>query len=274
MAVESIRQIQVVAPIVAIKEDAHRKIMSYAALCEDEISALGTVVVSHNKITITDVYLFDQTVSPSSTDLSSESISKFIYEYVKDDKDISNLKFWWHSHARMGVFWSGTDTATIERFSSAWMVSIVSNKNRDVLVRLDVFEPFRYTFDHIPLIIEYNTDIDPAIVDEINEKVRHSYYSAPASVVKNLFSPPPFLFGKPPIPESFGNDNNSFDSNRIGNSGHSVDNNVDIMGSADDRLIIRNRSKLVSKNSCITESVDENNIQDNGSVPDNLEWVG
>jgi hypothetical protein len=162
-----------VAPTIAIKEDVYRKLMTYARLCNNEISALGTVNIVNGVLLIDSVQLFDQTVSGTSTDLSSEDISKFLFECIKSGKNPESLKFWWHSHVNMGVFWSAIDTDTIDRFKSGWMISMVSNKRNEFKLRIDLFEPFRCTFDNLSLDIDYSsTDIDKIVMDEIRTKVR------------------------------------------------------------------------------------------------------
>lgn len=163
-------------PSIRIDESVYRKILGYVSLCPEEISALGTVTIRDDVICIDNIYLFDQVVSASSTDLSSEDISKFMYELLKIGKDTSTLKFWWHSHVNMGVFWSATDTGTIDRFNSGWLVSMVSNKQGEFKVRLDLFEPFRMTFDDLPISIDYSKlPYDPAIKSEIDVKVKSRY---------------------------------------------------------------------------------------------------
>jgi hypothetical protein len=163
-------------PDITIKDDVYRRLKAYADLCDNEISALGSVRIEENRILIEDVFLFDQVVTGSSTDISTTAIANFITDYIKKGKDPSVLKFWWHSHARMGVFWSGTDTGTIDRFSSDWMISMVSNKNGDIKVRVDVFEPFRMYMDDLPLLVEYDKSMNDAIRKEINQKVKTQYF--------------------------------------------------------------------------------------------------
>jgi hypothetical protein len=160
-------------PVISIKEDVYRKLMAYARLCDNEISALGTVNIVNGSLLIDSVQLFDQTVTGSSTDLSSEDISKFLFECVKSGKNPESLKFWWHSHVNMAAFWSATDNGTIDRFKSGWMISMVSNKRDEFKLRLDLFEPFRLTKDNLSLDIDYsNAELDKTVIHEIREKVR------------------------------------------------------------------------------------------------------
>lgn len=163
-------------PEIHISNEAFNKVHAYADLCNNEISALGSVVITNGIILIEDVYLFDQIVTGSSTELSQESVANFICEYIKMGKDPANLKFWWHSHVNMNVFWSGTDTATIERFApSDWFISMVSNKRGEYKIRLDIHNPLRLVFDDIPLIRECDKSNYKDIRSEIDKKVKCDY---------------------------------------------------------------------------------------------------
>jgi hypothetical protein len=165
-------------PVISISEHVYRKIRGFVSICPNEISALGSVSVHENHVLIDDIFLFDQVVSPGSTDLSSEAISKFLVEYIRSGKDPASLKFWWHSHANMGVFWSGVDTGTIDRFNSGWMISMVSNKAGESKLRMDIFDPFRLTMDNLPFSVDYtrlNGDLE--LKAEIDAKVKPRYSS-------------------------------------------------------------------------------------------------
>lgn len=142
-------------PTLYIKDDVYRRLMLYTDLCRYEISALGCVTRVGGTFVVDELHLLDQQVTAGSTDLSTDGVSTFLYEYVKAGKDPERIKFWWHSHAHMGAFWSGTDEATIERFNNMWMISMVSNKRGEYLARLDVFDPLRHTVE-LPMVVQYD----------------------------------------------------------------------------------------------------------------------
>jgi hypothetical protein len=168
-------------PKIIIKHQVYSKIRAYADLCHDEISALGTVKVFDNVVYIEDVFLFNQTVTPSTTEINQTDLAKFMYECIKKGGDPSSLKFWWHSHVNMEVFWSSTDSYTIEKFSKEWMVSIVSNKRDDFKVRLDIFSPIRICFDNLPYTIEYDKINCEQIKAEIAAKVHGPFFNGGVS---------------------------------------------------------------------------------------------
>ena len=186
-------------PKIVIKHQVYNKIRAYADLCNNEISALGTVRVYDNTIYINNIFLFNQKVNGTTTEICQNDLSKFIYQCVKEDIDPSSLKLWWHSHVNMDVFWSPTDQNTIGKFSKEWMVSIVSNKQDKFKVRLDIFSPIRITLDDLPFTVEYNKVNNDAIQAEINEKVQYSSFFSDFVGGRESF------FGKdnPAYPKSF-----------------------------------------------------------------------
>jgi hypothetical protein len=152
---------------------------------------LGSVKFVNGIILIDDIFLFEQKVTGTSTDLSQEDISKFMCEYLKQGKDTYDLKFWWHSHVNMKVFWSGTDTSTIDRFSSDWLISMVSNKKGEFKLRVDIFEPFRLTIDDLPYNVEDHDKIYYATVKkEIDAKVKQFPFM---SEIRSMMAPNPQL---------------------------------------------------------------------------------
>jgi hypothetical protein len=185
-------------PTIHITESAYRKLRLYADICKDEISALGCVSHKNGDFLIHDIHLFEQAVTSGSTDMSPGDVSKFLYEYVRAGKNPEDLKFWWHSHATMGVFWSGIDEGTITRFNNGWMISMVSNKQGNHLVRLDIFDPLRLVLE-LPLEVTYDVtakDRDE-IAKEISEKVSTKFFGR---MMDNFMGD----FGRPPvIPHEF-----------------------------------------------------------------------
>jgi hypothetical protein len=112
---------------VYITPECRAQIMFYVNNTDIEISGLGRIQRdSLGNMVVTKVYLLDQENSAATTDLSEDAVSKCLFETRQDAGD---LNFWWHSHVNMGVFWSGTDMATIEQFGSkGYLLATVFNK--------------------------------------------------------------------------------------------------------------------------------------------------
>lgn len=157
---------------------AYTKLMSYVRNCDMEISGLGWCDFDKEIIYVNDIILLKQTVTGSTTDIDDDAQAKFLFEQTKNGR-IKDLCLWWHSHVDMACFWSSVDDATIERSkNSDFMVSIVANKNGDMLARLDIFKPARITIE-IPKekigICYQDVDIDKQCIEEIGELVISEY---------------------------------------------------------------------------------------------------
>ncbi|MHA1169635.1 MAG: hypothetical protein ACTSRU_17545 [Candidatus Hodarchaeales archaeon] len=86
------------------------------------------------------------------------------------------------SHAEMDIFWSATDDKCCEKLGGGdFTISIVANRNKKMLGRLDIYKPFPVTISGIDIKIEDEIvfDIPQDIQDEVDEKVsrRVTYYN-------------------------------------------------------------------------------------------------
>jgi len=163
-----------IPPKVYIGFEAKNKLDLYIACAEGEISGIGKVEKINGKFLITEVILLPQECSASSSDLDEKALDEFVLSEVESGRSVENLKLWWHSHASMGAFWSGTDTGTIEKFRNGWFISIVGNKSGEYKIRLDLFEPFRYVFDelHLETVFPPALELKAEVEAEIAEKVK------------------------------------------------------------------------------------------------------
>jgi len=157
---------------IKITRVAFKKLFTYPKLVSGEIGGLGIVRTNgKSEFTIHDILLFEQDVSGTHTELDESSVAKLIMQMMDEKKDPSELKLWWHSHANMKAYWSGTDHGTCDKFglTAPWYVSIVVNKEGNYRMRLDVFKPFRLTIDSLTL--EVVEDADDPFVDELRKEV-------------------------------------------------------------------------------------------------------
>ena len=132
---------------VRIDADAMERIWHWTDLAAGEFSCLGTVT---DDVIVGDVQLFDQICTAASTELDQEALAKFLVTHQQPER----VRAWIHSHGRLGVFWSQQDEACIDGLANeACLISIVVNKKREWKARIDVWQPFRLTFDDLPLEI-------------------------------------------------------------------------------------------------------------------------
>ena len=155
-----------------ISEKAFRKMSFYSKECDSEILGLLIIDKEENKLIVEDVILLEQEASYGSCELDEEKLAKFMFKYPKK---LGKIRGWWHSHAESGVFWSVTDENTIERLQKTmrYVLSIVTNKKGEILLRVDVKEP-KVTFDNISYHISFNKDnkFDKKLKKEIKRKVK------------------------------------------------------------------------------------------------------
>lgn len=116
--------------LVRIEGKTYAKIMHWIEKATGEVSGLGKVIVDGNEMLVTDAILLDQENTAASTELEADAITKAMYEMREVE---GHLNFWWHSHANMDVFWSGTDKDTILQLGEkGWVLASVFNKKREV----------------------------------------------------------------------------------------------------------------------------------------------
>jgi hypothetical protein len=122
---------------------AWQKLWLYISLARGEVGGLASVISEGDDFLMTDCFLIEQRATDVDTELEPKAASRFLIDYLNQGGDPSQLRLWWHSHARESVFWSMDDERTIERFGGEYLVSLEGNFAGKFLARLDRFEPKR-----------------------------------------------------------------------------------------------------------------------------------
>lgn len=163
---------------VLIPVNIYQKLRGYSQATNFEISGLGKVSLDGKDIIVEDIRIFEQEVTYASTKMDKRALAKFYDELMQKDEDISAWKLWWHSHAKMETFWSATDAATIEDFDTEsdtdnWVLAIETNREDELLVRIDVFRPLRITIPKVPWEITFeNKEIEDDAFSETMLKIK------------------------------------------------------------------------------------------------------
>jgi hypothetical protein len=152
------------------------KIRTWTEMTTEEISGLGCVKREANGIFfVYDVFLVKQENTGSFTDIDDEALHALMWELeTLDDTDNGNrlddLRFWWHSHANMGVFWSGQDDHCIKTkmAHASWWLSVVVNKPGKIKTRLDIQNP-PMRFDDI------KCDIHHEVAEHIKQECQKEF---------------------------------------------------------------------------------------------------
>lgn len=136
------------APTLEIDDLVYQKIMHWVNKSDFEVSGLGKIVQQDNGLfVVTEAVLLPQENTATSTDIEPEDVGKLMYE-LRDTP--GELRWWWHSHGDMDVFWSGTDRKTIEDLAApGWFLATVFNKKEEMRSALALGAPFNVLVDDI-----------------------------------------------------------------------------------------------------------------------------
>lgn len=164
------------APRIGIQSDALAKMQIYVQQCSDEVGWLGTAYLDEKNrfILIKDVYLFDQDVHGTTTEITPEGLSNFAEELLSmGDKGVeiwNSLKVWGHSHVNMTVSPSGQDDRQMVTFQEGghdWFIRLIANKKGDM--KLDLYD-YKSGITYIDLPwIELATDEEEELQAEIEQ---------------------------------------------------------------------------------------------------------
>ena len=124
------------------------KIINYARCASDkwgtEIGGMAvTIQDDEGDWIISDPVIMKQEVSGALCELDKTELaayySKMAVKYKKKE-----MRFcWWHSHAKMSAFWSGTDTNTIDEYEDGDLsFALVVNVKEEYKCRVSVWKPW------------------------------------------------------------------------------------------------------------------------------------
>ncbi len=168
---------------VKILDQEYRKLDAWARLASGEVSALGMVEMEADGPLITSLFLPRQVCTGSSCDMDQEDVGAHLCELMKTGEE-GKLRAWVHSHADLGVFWSGTDQNTIHTLGSdPYLVSVVVNRKGEYKARIDITYPFNITLEDLDLMVVYpaSGELENACRAELATKV-----TTPAFVASSL----------------------------------------------------------------------------------------
>lgn len=113
-----------------IPEAVYDKVMHWVKSTTIEVSGFGKVIRREDgDFEILDAYLIKQEGGSAHTDIDGTALAKLMYTTREAPGE---LRWWWHSHVNMQVFWSGTDKETIlELGANGWTTATVFNKREE-----------------------------------------------------------------------------------------------------------------------------------------------
>jgi len=133
---------------IQVEATAMQKLWLWTDIAQGEVSALGLVeeirdeTGSISALRVTDFFLVKQVCSSAETNMDPTALAELLLELEVAEIDGRQLRCWVHSHGSMGVFWSETDDECISGLANGeWLLSLVVNKKRESMMRLDQFNP-------------------------------------------------------------------------------------------------------------------------------------
>lgn len=146
-------------PKVVIPRNVYTKMMYWVSKAGySECSGLGKTVFEDGKIKVVDAWMVKQRNTSGTTDMDEDAIGTLLYE-KRETPGIMN--FWWHSHANMGVFWSGTDRDQINKIASnGSCLAIVFNNKKETLACVAIGQPIPMYINGVQVTVEEPYDQD------------------------------------------------------------------------------------------------------------------
>lgn len=147
---------------IVIENLVFQKIMHWVNKSNYEVSGMGLITRHDNILVVTEAMLLPQTNGRAHTDIEPEDVGKLEFQ-LKDMP--GQMKFWWHSHVDMSVFWSHQDRETQKDLAAGgWFLSTVFNKKREMRSAICMQKPIPLFIDDIKTeVIQY---LDKELTDE------------------------------------------------------------------------------------------------------------
>lgn len=117
-------------PNILIADEVYQKCIHWVNKSTYEVSGLGTVeVLEDGTLHVVSAMLLKQENTGSHTEIEATAVCKAMDDLMSED---GLLKWWWHSHVDMPVFWSKTDTDTIQEWGEkGWVCATVFNQKSE-----------------------------------------------------------------------------------------------------------------------------------------------
>ena len=166
---------------ITITPDVQKKMFAWTQLAQGEVSGLGLVRKTTNtrgivqRLCVDHLELLDQECNQVHTSLDETAVARFCHEATEMGRG-GDVRFWWHSHVDMDVYFSGKDRRTIEKLTKEdFLLSMVTNKEGDYRLRLDVQpnDDQRYVMDDLNYKLAMGT-IPDELEEEYHDKVDQS----------------------------------------------------------------------------------------------------
>lgn len=161
-------------------KQAFDKMRLYVDLCEDEIGWLGYVekLKDEQGYVVTDVFLLDQEVHGTTTELSPDAIVKYYNELDDEGREnfLNKCKIWGHSHVNMSPSPSGQDDSQgleLSKDADDFYIRLITNKKGEYNITFyDKTIKAKVMTDEVILYNPEGIELRKQIQEEIKAKVK------------------------------------------------------------------------------------------------------
>ena len=169
-------------PTIRFSAKAWQQMWALTDAHDEEISAIGVIADKEELVRdgikeayyIKEFYVPRQECSAVTTVMDDDSVLEIMMDLREKGVKAVNVCVWWHSHVNMGTAHSGTDENQIERFDfDEACISIITNKKNEINLRVDMYKPFRYSFEKCNYVVDQVSVLPSGWAEErIEECVR------------------------------------------------------------------------------------------------------
>jgi hypothetical protein len=159
--------------------ELYEKLETLTYAFDTELAGFLIGDVENGQLILKDVLIPEQEATSGDVEFKEDDLLKL--RSTLTDDEWKRIVGHWHSHVKMGVFWSGTDETLINEFSktrkkSVFIVTSVKDEKFQALTRVVLNEPFRLDADKLPVHI-IGTEIEPEYVKIAKERVKKKTYA-------------------------------------------------------------------------------------------------
>lgn len=164
--------------MVSITKELHNKLRALVSGIDTEVAGFLVGDVENTELILKDIIIPDQEASGADVEFKEDDLLK-LRTSLSDD-DWKRIVGHFHSHVRMGVFWSGTDETMIAQMSktrkrTVFIVGSIKENNFETLTRVVLNDPFRLDMDKVELKI-VGDDQEKEFVAKAKEKIKKATY--------------------------------------------------------------------------------------------------
>jgi len=160
------------APIVRYTPHVQKVIHTLVQRCGKEVGWLGTVQKTADGYLIDAIYVPEQVVSGTETDIDNDALGALALEIMDQGKDPGTLYYWGHSHVNMGVGPSGQDERQVAEYLDNCPVFIREIRNKAGASKVDVYDVNAgVVFQCVTTEVQQSSD-DSAFYKQMDELIK------------------------------------------------------------------------------------------------------